>query len=314
MNRSKIITAIISTFAALAIMAPSPAAAHGETNQQYASAPTSAPIHLASRRERQAEGLLVIGVIAVIAVIAMSAIGSSMNSADQKRKAQRKRVTDSRLARGRKIAEDWYDGEVQRTRSNAPQPDPREYDPHNLGLAPPATPQPDLPDPPPMSDSDLLRYATFGACLPWIQGTAFAAVVNRNGTNRVSQAWIEACEAAGAGDYDEDGSFTPIATHHHIETSAEDVLGDVRIFVKPAGLHVNDASLNRVLPLFVRTARVGFATKFLREPSSGMYFTRLSMESRTEPNVQVQQSAVPRPQPAPATPTAAQVDPDDPWS
>lgn len=244
-------------------------------------------------------GLIVIAVLWVI-------VKASGESAEQKKKME-----DARIAKGRRIAEDWYDDEVQRVRASVPRPDPKVYDPLGIGVAPPQMPEPPLPEPPAMGNADLLRYATFGACLPHIG--AFAAVVNRDGTDRVSAAWIEACEAAGAGDYDELENFVPIATTHHIETSAEDVLGDVRIFVKPAGLHVNDAALNRVLPTFVRTARVGFATKFLREPSSDLYYTRLSMESRAEPQ-RVQQPSAPAPQPAPAVPTAAQVDPDDPWS
>lgn len=234
-------------------------------------------------------------VLAAAALIAWTVIAGFRAAAaeDAKKTTAAGQAT---LARGRRIAEDWHAERVAAAYAAMPQPDPATYDPHGLGLAPPRQPEPNLPDPPPMNDADLMRYAEFNAVVEWVTGSAFAAIVNRDGADRASEAWVEACRAADAGDTAESGVFTPIA--HCVDVLAvRDGTGDVKIAVQPRDIHIGAPQLDRVLPYLARTARVATVTRFARDPATDQFVTRLSMEQA--------------PQPAPAA-RAQQAEPEQP--
>lgn len=232
-------------------------------------------------------------VLVVVGLIAWTVIGGLRSEDADKEKAAVARAQGA-LARGRRIAEDHYAAKVQDAHAAVPVPDPATYDPHGLGIAPPPQPDPDLPPHPPMNDADLRRYAEFGAVVAWEPGSAFAAIVNRDGSDRASEAWVEACRAADAGDTDEAGAFTPIG--HVVDVLAvRDGTGDVKIAVQPRDIHIGAPQLDRVLPYLARTARVATVTRFARDPATDQFVTRLSMEQapQSAPAAQAQQQAAP---------------------
>ncbi|WP_236577740.1 hypothetical protein [Gordonia sp. YY1] len=182
-------------------------------------------------------------------------------------------------ARGRQIAEAAHAAAVQRAHAEAAaQMPPREvYDPMNMGAVPP-TPDPVIPAPPSTDPTDLQRYTAFGAVTPWETGTAFAAVVSRDGSlARATAAWLTAAQEAGLGEVDEDGAFTPSATLTNVRYDD----GDVELVVQPAGLHIAEKQLDKALPFLVVEARVERATPFVREAATGRYVTTLT--NRVEP-------------------------------
>lgn len=191
-------------------------------------------------------------------------------------------VNAAALARGRRLASDHHAEQVAAARAAAAaQLPPREtWDPHGLGLAPPPMPKPDLPAPPPTSDADLRRYAAFGWVIPFVPGTAFAAVVARDGSiARAESAWAEAAELAGVGETDpESGKFTAAATVVNVNGATDDS-GDVLVSVDTRDYSIGAQQLDRVLPHLVRTARVATASKFERDPASDRFTTRLSMNN-----------------------------------
>ncbi|MDO2981369.1 Uncharacterised protein [Mycobacteroides abscessus subsp. massiliense] len=182
------------------------------------------------------------------------------------------------LARGRRIAADHHAVQVQAARElAAEQMPPREtWDPHGLGLAPPAMPEPTLPDPPSMADEDLQRYAAFDAVVPWEAGTAFAQAITRSGDDApIRSAWLQACQLAGLGETDTDGTFTPAASVAWIAAAGD---GDVEISVDTRDYNVGATQLDKVRPHLERTARVESASRFQRDAARDWFTTRLSMQ------------------------------------
>lgn len=230
-------------------------------------------------------------VLVVAGLIAWAVIAGFRSEAADKKVATANRKADA-IARGRRIAEDWHAERVAAAYAAMPQPDPAEYDPHNLGLAPPRQPEPDLPDPPPMNDADLMRYAEFNAVVEWVPGSAFAAIVNRDGADRASEAWVEACRAAAAGDTAESGVFTPIAEVVDVVACGDDT-GDVGIVVQPRDIHVGAKQLDRVREFFARTARVATVSQFARNPATDQFVTRLTMNQSQPAAAKAQQQTGP---------------------
>lgn len=226
---------------------------------------------------------------------------------DQKEAATRDAAT---LARGRAIAEAWYEEQVAKAHAEAAAkvPDRSVYDPAGVGLAPPPPPPVVMPAPPAMADEDLRRYATFGAYVSWEHGTAFAQAITRSGDDApIRSAWFQACQLAGLGETDpETGTFTPAATVAWIAAVGD---GDVEVSVDTRDYTVGDQQLNRALRHLERTARVAAASPFVRNPAKDWFSTRLSMQQQAAPA-----PAPAQPTPAAAQPAAEQVDPDDPWS
>lgn len=222
--------------------------------------------------------------------IGLVVIGLVIWSSVAKEKAQQKQRRESAgLARGRAVALAHHAEAMAAARAAAhtAMPPREAWDPHGLGLAPPAVPEPALPDPPPMSDDDLRRYAAFGWTVPFVPGTAFAAVVGRDGNlARVEAAWLEAAELAGLGEIDpETGKFVAAATVATVNGLADNS-GDVLVSVDTRDYTTGAAQLDRVLPHLLRTARVATASRFERDPASDHFTTRLSMNAAAAPTTQ----------------------------
>ncbi len=232
--------------------------------------------------------IIAAAVLALIVAVACSVARDRDEEAKQRKSAA--------IARGRRIAQDHYARRVADARAAVPVPDPATYDPHGLGIAPPPQSEPKLPDPPPMSEADLKRYAEFGWAVPWVPDTAFAAVVTPDGdTTRIEKAWVEACQLAGLGDIDpESGTFTPAATVVNVNGIKDS--GDVRVAVDTRDYTVGAKQLDDALEHLIRTARVESATPFERDAAKDWFITVLSMEKApTAPVPQVQQSAPDQP-------------------
>lgn len=212
--------------------------------------------------------------IAVVVVGLIIAVAASVARDRREEAAAEQRAV---LARGRRIAQDHYAAMVQRVRDAAAQlaPDPSVYDPYGLGVARPSMPEPELPTPPSMADVDLKRYAAFGVVTDWIPGTAFAAVVGRDGSIAPArQAWAEACRAARMGDVDEDGDFIPHSTL--VQVSNVPGGGDVELTIRPRDLFIGEPQLDKVTPFLLRTARVLTAGKFHRDHAADEFTVTLS--------------------------------------
>ncbi|WP_132877410.1 hypothetical protein [Mycobacteroides abscessus] len=209
--------------------------------------------------------------------------------------AEKEQRAAAQAARGRAIAEQHHaEQRALAEQAALAQVPPREtYDPMNMGVAPAPIEVQSVPAPP-TDPEDLQRYATFSAAVPWEPGTAFAAVVSRDGDwSRARTAFASACEAAGLGETDEADAFTPDAVVAEVRTIGGDT-DAVVLAVRPAGLHVGSAQLDRVRPFLVRTARVAEASPFVREPSTDLYLTTLR-------NAVQEQPAAPAPDTAPTT-------------
>lgn len=215
-------------------------------------------------------GLLFVGGIA--AVITWVVIASRRDTAEEKQKK-----AAAQAAHGRALAERWHAEQVQRAHAEAAaQMPPREvYDPMNMGVAPVPVEVDPVPAPPTDPD-DLKRYSVFNGVNAWTPGTAFAAVVARNGDwSRARNAWALACEQAGLGEVDESGvSFTPAATLDGLRTIGGDD-DAVILAIRPAGLHIAEKALDRVREFLVVTAHVETASPFQREAATGLYLTTL---------------------------------------
>ncbi|WP_142927388.1 hypothetical protein [Mycobacterium marinum] len=211
----------------------------------------------------------------IVAFVAWVVIVNRRDTAEEKQK--RAAATQ---ARGRQIAEAAHAAAVQRAHAEAAaQMPPREvYDPMNMGAVPPPV-EPVIPAPPSTDPIDLRRYTVFGAVTPWETGTAFAAVVSRDGSlARATAAWLTAAQEAGLGEVDEDGAFIPSATLTNVRYDD----GDVEFVVQPAGLHVAEKQLDKALPYLVVEARVERATLFVREAATGRYVTTLTNAVREQ--------------------------------
>ncbi len=226
-------------------------------------------------------------ILFVIAVAAVIAIAAAVKSGTSKDKAA---ASEADLARGRAIAQSAHAAAVQRAHAEAAaQMPPREvWDPMNMGAVPP-TPEPVIPAPPSTDPTDLQRYNAFGAVTPWEAGTAFAAVVNRDGNlSRATAAWLTAAQEAGLGELDEDGTFTPSAVLTNVRYIDG---GDVEFVVQPGGLHIAETQLDKALRYLVVEARVESASPFVREAATGRYCSTLTNR--------VEEKSAPAPEAAP---------------
>ncbi|WP_234902393.1 hypothetical protein [Mycobacteroides abscessus] len=220
-------------------------------------------------------GILFVGGLA--AFIAWVVIANRRDSAAEKEKRNA-----AELARGRAIAEQHHAEQVQRAHADAAaQVPPREvWDPHGVGLAPPPMPAPKVPPAPPTSPADLARYSTFNAVVPWVEGTALAAVTAPNGDrSKAEAAFAEAVRTANVGTAAEDGTFIPDATLASVRAYL-DGSGDVEFVAQPRDLTIGEKQLARVTPLLLLTARVASAGNWEREVETGRYMLRLSMNAK----------------------------------
>lgn len=225
----------------------------------------------------------------IAAFVAWVVIVNRRDTAEEKAE---KRAAEA--ARGQRIAELHHAEQVAAAeqRALAQLPDPSVYDPMGMGVAAPAV-QVELPPAPSTDPEDLKRYNVFNAVVPWEPGSAFAAVVNRDGDwSRARGAFASACEAAGLGETDEAGVFTPAAVVAEVRTIGGDT-DAVVLAVRPAGLHVGSAQLDRARPYLVRTARVAEASPFVREPSTDLYLTTLRNAQPEQPAPVIEAEAAP---------------------
>ncbi|MBX8688061.1 hypothetical protein GO011_11550 [Mycobacterium sp. 20091114027_K0903767] len=245
--------------------------------------------------------------IGALIVIGLAVIGIVIWRSMAKENAEsRQKKESATLATGRLIAETWYDREVAKAQAEAlaSVPDRSVYDPAGVGLAPPPPPQPRYVPRPSMTPTDLKRYAAFNAVAAWTPGTAFASVTTaEGGIGPAVDAWNRACEAAGAGHTDANGTFTPIATVTRVFRTAGN--RSAILAVQPRDVTIGEQELNRVREYFARLARVRTVLPFTRDHATGDFEALLS-------NDEVQQPA--QAPSAPAQTTTAQADPDDPWS
>lgn len=148
------------------------------------------------------------------------------------------------------------------------------------------------------SPEDLQRYAAFHWAVPWQPGTAFGNLVDRRGSYpRLNAAWIQACELARLGHWDDEGVFTPAAVIANVNGYGDS--GDLELSVNTADYTVGERELNRVREHLVRTARVETASPFTRNAVKDWHVTRLSMNApQAVPDQAPQQEA-----PAPPDPT-----------
>lgn len=229
--------------------------------------------------------LFAAGIIAFIAWVVIANLRES--AADKEQRAA------GELARGRAIAEQHHARAVQRAHAEAAaQVPPREqWDPHNVGLAPPPMPAPKIPPSPPTSPTDLARYAAFNAVVPWMEGSALAAVTAPNGDrSKAEAAFAEAVRTANVGTTDENGNFIPDATLASVNAYL-DGSGDVEFVAQPRDITIGEKQLARVTPLLLLTARVAGAGPWEREVETGRYMIRLSMNAKAAQ----QQEQVPEP-------------------
>ncbi|MCV7204929.1 hypothetical protein H7J71_23225 [Mycolicibacterium peregrinum] len=213
----------------------------------------------------------------IIAFIAWVVIANLRESAEE----QQKRAA-AELARGRAIAQAAHAEQVQRAHAEAAaQVPPREsYDPHGVGLAPPPMPAPKLPPAPPTSPADLARYASFNDVVPWIEGSALAAVTAPNGDrSKAEAAFAEAVRTANVGTVAEDGTFIPDATLHSVNAYL-DGSGDVEFVVRTRDITIGEKELAKVTHYLLLTARVAGAGPWEREVATGRYTIRLSMNAK----------------------------------
>ncbi|WP_255773531.1 hypothetical protein [Mycobacteroides abscessus] len=213
----------------------------------------------------------------VIAFIAWVVIASRRDTAEEKQKK-----AAAQAAHGRALAERWHAEQVQRAHAEAAaQMPPREqWDPHGVGLAPPPMPAPKVPPAPPTSPTDLARYAAFGDVVPWIEGSALAAVTAPNGDrSRAEAAFAEAVRTAGLGTTDENGTFIPDATLASVRAYL-DGSGDVEFVAQPRDLTIGEKQLAKITHFLLLTARVASAGPWEREVETGRYMIRLSMNAK----------------------------------
>ncbi|SKE70550.1 Uncharacterised protein [Mycobacteroides abscessus subsp. massiliense] len=218
--------------------------------------------------------LFAAGIIAFIAWVVIANLRESAAEKQQRGAAE--------LARGRQIAEAAHAAAVQRAHAEAAaQVPPREqWDPHGVGLAPPPMPAPKVPPAPPTSPTDLARYAAFGDVVPWIEGSALAAVTAPNGDrSKAEAAFAEAVRTANVGTTDENGTFIPDATLASVRAYL-DGSGDVEFVAQPRDLTIGEKQLAKITHFLLLTARVASAGNWEREVETGRYMIRLSMNAK----------------------------------
>jgi len=196
-------------------------------------------------------GLLVGGVIGGLIILASAKSGSRSATATsgykQAHAAHQQDVVNAQLA------------------AQMHQPNPAEYDPLGLGVAPPPAPKPVLPPEPVMTDDDALRFARMGGHVDLIPGSAAAALVARDGSWHAAEtAWIAACKAANLGSIEQRSSRVPgVNSTSEVWVPAADLVrvdvlaeGDAAVVVRPRGLNVGAEQLKGTNDFLRRTARI----------------------------------------------------------
>jgi hypothetical protein len=145
-----------------------------------------------------------------------------------------------------------HDVEMAKLNAAMHRPNPAEFDPLGLGIAPPPAPPMQLPPEPVMTDDDALRYARMGGHVDLIPGSAAAALVARDGSWHAAEtAWIAACKAANLGSNEErsrgrvapPGRAAPVQDHRSAPQGAgQDPPAD------PDGFGRVDLTSNRLRP------------------------------------------------------------------
>ncbi|CAJ1579770.1 hypothetical protein [[Mycobacterium] wendilense] len=213
----------------------------------------------------------------LIAFIVWVIIAARRESAEEK--AQK---AAGELARGRALAEQHHLEQVQRAHAEAAAqvPDRSVYDPHGVGLAAPPMPAPKVPPAPPTSPTDLARYAAFSSVVPWVEGSALAAVTAPDGDrSKAHAAFAEAVRTVGLGTTDEAGNFIPDATLASVNAFL-DGSGDVEFVVRTRDITIGEKELAKVTHYLLLTARVASAGNWEREVETGRYMLRLSMNAK----------------------------------
>ncbi|KXP12499.1 hypothetical protein AXK57_19665 [Tsukamurella pulmonis] len=176
--------------------------------------------------------------------------------------------------------------------SQMQRPNPAEYDPLNLGIAPPPAPPVQLPPEPRMSDEDAVRWHRHGGHVELIPGSAAAALVARDGSwHAAESAWIEACRAARLGTTEQRSSripgvngvsevYVPAADLVRVEVLAD---GDAALVVRPRSLAVGAEQLADVTPYLLRTARVRHAGGWTRAHVTDEFVLVLSNRDLSAP-------------------------------
>ena len=102
-------------------------------------------------------------------------------------------------ARGRQIADDHRADQLRAAQSQW-NPDPADYDPLGIGVAPPPAPAVQLPPEPVITAEDAQRFGKFGRAVDLVPGSANAVLIARDGSWKAAEsAWNEACRAANLG-------------------------------------------------------------------------------------------------------------------
>lgn len=212
--------------------------------------------------------------------------------------------------RGRQIASDHYAQQVHAAQA-AWNPDPADYDPLGIGVAPPPAPEVKLPPPPNLTPEDAQRLGVFGRPVDLVPGSANAVLIARDGSWKAAEtAWNEACRAANLGRHEDRASRVPgIDRTRRVFVPAAELVrvepldsGDAVLVVRTLDLSVGADHLAAVTPFLLRTARVRLASSWVRAFSSDEF--KVTLSTRTDE--EIQQAAEPAP--------AAASDDEDPWA
>lgn len=197
--------------------------------------------------------------------------------------------TGEQAAKGREIAATHTDP----AQLAASPTDPATYDPLGLGLAAPTTPAALNPAPipePQLTDADARRYARYGYAVDYESGSAFASLTTRDGDwKAASDAWTAACQAAALGGTEMRkrlpgvGRIPGVDAHREVYVAPADLVrviplehGDATVVVKPRSVTIGADELNRAVPMFLRTARLRHAGRFVREHTTEEYLLTVS--------------------------------------
>ncbi|MBS4102864.1 hypothetical protein [Tsukamurella paurometabola] len=247
--------------------------------------------HSAGQREERAIGAVMAAVGAVVLAWGLGGLGGALIAAvvavPVALIASRAGERAEQAQRGYEQADAAWRQDVEMAKLNAQlhRPNPAEFDPLGLGIAPPPAPPVQLPPEPRMTDEDALRYARMGGHVELIPGSAAAALVARDGSwTTAESAWIEACKAARLGGAEQRTSrvpgvnatsevFVPGADLVRVEVLED---GDAAVVVRPRSLAVGAEQLAGVTPFLLRTARVRHAGGWVRAHVSDEFVLVLS--------------------------------------
>lgn len=212
--------------------------------------------------------------------------------------------------RGRQIASDHYAQQVHAAQA-AWNPDPADYDPLGIGVAPPPAPEVKPPPPPNLTPEDAQRLGVFGRPVDLVPGSANAVLIARDGSWKAAEtAWNEACRAANLGRHEDRASRVPgVDRTRRVFVPAAELVrvepldsGDAVLVVRTLDLSVGADHLAAVTPFLLRTARVRLASSWVRAFSSDEF--KITLSTRTDE--EIQRAAEPAP--------AAASDDEDPWA